>query len=250
MQQGSHGSTVEAHTATGLKAVPVADLGILSCCGHMGDMKYLLEKAEKQECPVVDCTAAARESSIVRATELGTDSAMAGGRYGCKLTAVVEKIKSIPAEERVLVFVQFPDLMNKVEEALVAHGIQTLKIKGSAHQMTTAMEKFQREDIGPEDERVLLLELHNESASGANLTTANHAIFVHPLHVGSLYKYVACETQAIGRIRRYGQKKKVHLWRYLAVDTVDTAIYHERSQAQAALEKEREKKKGARNVAL
>jgi len=105
--------------------------------------------------------------------------------------------------------------------------------------MTHAMEKFQRTVIGPDDERVLLLELHNESASGANLTTANHAIFVHPLHVHSLYKYVACETQAIGRIRRYGQEKKVHLWRYLATDTVDTSIYEERRASQERLEKKR-----------
>ena len=45
------------------------------------------------------------------------------------------------------------------------------------------MTKFQREKLAENDERVLLLELHNESASGANLTTANHVIFVHPLHV-------------------------------------------------------------------
>merc|ERR1711918_147121 len=108
------------------------------------------------------------------------------------------------------------------EEALDESGIRTLKIRGSVHSMTNAMEKFQREEIEEGDERVLLLELHNESASGANLTTANHAIFVHPLHVESLYKYIACETQAIGRIRRYGQKKTVYLYRYLAQDTVDT----------------------------
>ena len=75
--------------------------------------------------------------------------------------------------------------------------------------------------------------------AGANLTTANHAIFVHPLHVPSLQKYIACETQAIGRVRRYGQKKKVHLWRYLATDTIDTTIYEERTAAAEQLEKKR-----------
>ena len=75
--------------------------------------------------------------------------------------------------------------------------------------------------------------------AGANLTTANHAIFVHPLHVGSLQKYIACETQAIGRVRRYGQKKKVHLWRYLAADTIDTTIYEERTAAAGQLERRR-----------
>ena len=75
--------------------------------------------------------------------------------------------------------------------------------------------------------------------AGANLTTANHAIFVHPLHVPSLQKYIACETQAIGRVRRYGQKRKVHLWRYLATDTIDTTIYEERTAAAEQLEKKR-----------
>ena len=75
--------------------------------------------------------------------------------------------------------------------------------------------------------------------AGANLTTANHAIFVHPLHVGSLQKYIACETQAIGRVRRYGQKKKVHLWRYLAAGTIDTTIYEERTAAAGQLERRR-----------
>ena len=75
--------------------------------------------------------------------------------------------------------------------------------------------------------------------AGANLTTANHAIFVHPLHVPSLQKYIACETQAIGRVRRYGQKRKVHLWRYLATDTIDTTIYEERTAAAEQLEEKR-----------
>ena len=79
--------------------------------------------------------------------------------------------------------------------------------------------------------------------AGANLTTANHAIFVHPLHVPSLQKYIACETQAIGRVRRYGQKKKVHLWRYLATDTIDTTIYDERTAAAEQLEKKRHTQK-------
>jgi hypothetical protein len=55
---------------------------------------------------------------------------------------------------------------------------------------------------------LLFLDMSDESASGANLTTCNHAIFVHALFSDSLQKYVASETQAIGRIRRYGQNKK------------------------------------------
>ncbi|KAJ1457239.1 hypothetical protein M885DRAFT_563123 [Pelagophyceae sp. CCMP2097] len=52
-------------------------------------------------------------------------------------------------------------------------------IKGSAHQMS-AMTQLQREALGPENARVLL-ELQRESAPGDDCTTANHAVFVHPL---------------------------------------------------------------------
>jgi hypothetical protein len=38
---------------------------------------------------------------------------------------------------------------------------------------------------------------------GANLTVANHAFFVSPLLTPSKETYVAYESQAIGRIRRY-----------------------------------------------
>ena len=43
--------------------------------------------------------------------------------------------------------------------------------------------------------RVLLLNLADESASGANLTLCNHAIFVHPMLADSQEHYTACETQ-------------------------------------------------------
>ena len=42
--------------------------------------------------------------------------------------------KKTPKDERVLVFVQFPDLMKKVAEAFDAHKVQYLEIKGSASQ--------------------------------------------------------------------------------------------------------------------
>lgn len=37
--------------------------------------------------------------------------------------------------------------------------------------------------------------------------------------------YKAIETQAIGRVRRYGQLKEVNVWRFIARDTIDVEIY-------------------------
>merc|ERR550525_218537 len=89
---------------------------------------------------------------------------------------------------------------------------------------------FQEEELRPHDPRVLLLEMHTESAAGANLTTANHAVFVHPLHVDKLQTYVQCETQAIGRIRRYGQQKKVFIYRLITSGTIDSVLLDKRTR--------------------
>jgi hypothetical protein len=62
-----------------------------------------------------------------------------------------------------------------------------------------------------------------------NLTNANHVIFLSPLLAASKQAYDAKETQAIGRVRRYGQTKHVHIYRFLTVDSVDETIYKERT---------------------
>ena len=48
-----------------------------------------------------------------------------------------------------------------------------------------------------------------------------------PDHV-IIYNIFILFDQAIGRIRRYGQTRKVNVWRYLAKDTIDIEIYSSR----------------------
>lgn len=62
-----------------------------------------------------------------------------------------------------LIFVQFPDLMKKVNEALTAQKIQFLEIKGTATVKSRNLETFQNAT----SHRVLLLNVTDESASGA-----------------------------------------------------------------------------------
>ena len=115
--------------------------------------------------------------------------------------------------------------MKKVAEALQFNKIRYLEIKGSASQKSKNLEKYQNDS----EERVLLLNVMDESASGANLTVANHAVFLCPLLAPSQEVYEACETQAIGRLRRYGQERHVHIYRFLSMNTIDVQVYEERS---------------------
>merc|ERR1719447_402111 len=105
---------------------------IMSCCGHQGCYKCLMEYTERQECPYTGCKAPARTSGVVKAGTLGCDEAhAAGGKFGTKLRQIVERIQDIPKEDRIIVFVQFSDLMKVVSEALADARIEAVEVRGS-----------------------------------------------------------------------------------------------------------------------
>ncbi|KAJ6619889.1 hypothetical protein B0H10DRAFT_2023863 [Mycena sp. CBHHK59/15] len=155
----------------GRESVPISEVSVLSSCGHMGCSECVRNAADQEECvhrASGACISAARVLNIVKAETLGIDDEARDGRgkhYGKKLEQVMDLIKEeIPKDERVLVFVQFPDLMKKVAEALKDNHIKFLEIKGSASAKSKSLESFQQNST----ERVLLLNLMDESASGAN----------------------------------------------------------------------------------
>ena len=104
---------------------------------------------------------------------------------------------------------------------------------GTPLQRSSIIDNFQQLELKAGEPRVLLLNLRDESAAGANLTAASHAIFVHPLLVGSQQEYTSCDTQAVGRVRRYGQSRTVQLYRFLVANSIDEDIFRERRAADA-----------------
>lgn len=117
--------------------------------------------------------------------------------------------------------------MKKVTETLDYNDIPYLEIRGSATMKSKNLEAFQNKS----KEQVLLLNVMDESASGANLTSANHAIFLSPLLAASKEIYDACETQAVGRLVRFGQDKHVSVWRFITKNTIDEQIFEDRKKA-------------------
>ncbi|KAL7269920.1 hypothetical protein RUND412_007381 [Rhizina undulata] len=215
----------------GRKNLPVSDIAVLSSCGHQGCYDCLRKKATEQRCIEPSCLAAARVLNIVKGESLGTEDQKEGiGRHhGMKIEKIITLIKDhIPAGEKVLLFVQFVDLMEKVARVLEEFGVKHIQINGSAAAKSKALDQFQQASA-KDPCKVLLLNVMDESASGANLTNANHAIFISPLLTVNDYEYRSCETQAIGRIRRYGQSKTVHVWRFLTENSIDIEIYEQRS---------------------
>lgn len=70
-----------------------------------------------------------------------------------------------------------------------------------------------------------------------NLTVANHAIFISPLLSKNQFEYTQAETQAIGRIRRFGQVKIANIYRFVTRSTIDEEIYTARGQVLGDLTK-------------
>ncbi|KAJ3182529.1 hypothetical protein HDU85_002627 [Gaertneriomyces sp. JEL0708] len=207
--------------------IPIAELAVLSCCGHAGCRRCLRWHAEDQQCPVLGCRAQVRPVNVVLSESIEVEHLDEPvGKFGAKLRTLTVLIEALK-EERTLVFVQFPDLMEKVAEALTDARIPFLQVKGTAHQKSKSLSTFQNAH-GKNSVKVLLLNVMDESASGANLTVANNVIFLSPLLADTPQIYTACETQAIGRVRRYGQEKLVRIWRLLTTDTIDTKIYEDR----------------------
>ncbi|GAA5896190.1 hypothetical protein JCM6882_008514 [Rhodosporidiobolus microsporus] len=199
---------------------------ILSCCGHEGPAKEVEAGVlSTKKCFVPKCNAQVAAHNIIRGDDLGTDRA--SGHFGYKLETLVTLINKTPKNDRVLVFVQFQDLYDKVHEALTVYGIPVTTISGGANKKSKALDEFQ--DPNAKGKKVLLLHATTSSAAGANLTVANHAFFVSPLLTETKSNYKALSTQAVGRIHRYGQLKTANVVHLLVHGTLDMKIYAERN---------------------
>ncbi|KAI6096979.1 hypothetical protein EDD16DRAFT_1670323 [Pisolithus croceorrhizus] len=194
--------------------VPMGEVAVLSSCGHMGCMTCVKRSADREECVYAVtgmCKAAARILNIVKGETLGVDDEARDGRgrhYGRKLEMVIDLIK---------------------------YAFGTKSPRRNAFLFSSKVRQHRRAKTWrntrtDSEERVLLLNLMDESASGANLTSANHAIFLSPLLAPTQEIYDACETQAVGRLRRYGQLKHVNIWRFLTLDTIDVEIHEQRTK--------------------
>lgn len=212
------------HYPRGSKIIPMA---VLSCCGHVSCHECMVEAVNDQRCVKGDaCHAPVRHTNIVKVSSLGIEGELSSGRYGAKLLHLVNLINTIPKMERVLVFIQWDDLVSKLSEALTSGGISHAQLSGSVKARANTLDRFQ--SAGRDGVRVLLLKLNDASAAGSNLTTANHVIFLGPLFTPTLLNYKATETQAIGRIRRFGQQATVHIHRLLAQETIDETMFEGR----------------------
>lgn len=211
-------------------------VGLSSSCGHKACWDCMKTNAMFSRCSDPECSTGVGKDQILKASDLGHEKGERK-RYGIKLAQLATLMKNyIPQEERILLFVQFDGLLQKVSDALEDYGIKFLRIEGSSKKRSDELMKFQSGS-----ERVLLLDIADESASGSNLTAANHVIFLSPLITEEAQQYEATMEQAIGRAVRFGQVKNVMIWRLMVSDTIDQKVYEEREKRILEVDQELER---------
>ncbi|ODH45084.1 hypothetical protein ACO22_00379 [Paracoccidioides brasiliensis] len=214
-------------------------LSILGECGHAFCEPCIEIARAKERCRLPACGGNVESFRIIKYSDVAfVDSnengdgineqwQVYGGTKFLELIRLVRNTDKIPADEHVLLFIQFPDLMKAASAALGKANIPHLMIPVNDRMASSKITEFQK---GTEKvkSKVLILHLGNVSASGLNLQNANHVIFFHPLFAKSQYDYTSGMAQAIGRSRRYGQQKHVHIYQFLALKTIEVNIFEHR----------------------
>lgn len=222
--------------------IPLNELAITSCA-HTFHLACLREWLKQQRrCPTCRYAPLTLRHVSGLASELAapqkqqTDSVESfkdelRQKFGSKIRAMVRTFREIRRSDlsaKVLIFSQWDEMLDRIGVALAAYDIRHLRIesqKEKRHKSTSAtvLRKFQEEQ-GPSATPVLLLSLES-SASGSNLTAANHVFLVSPMSAENPESAVAYERQAVARVRRPGQERdRVYIWRFVSQGTIEESI--------------------------
>ncbi|MEZ4887329.1 MAG: SNF2-related protein [Chitinophagales bacterium] len=137
------------------------------------------------------------------------------GKDSIKLKELMEHVKDITDNHKILVFSQFLGMLAMIKEQLEKEGIKYEYLDGSltATARKDAVNHFQ------EDEkcRIFLISLKAGSL-GLTLTEADYVYLIDP------WWNPAVEQQAIDRTHRIGQTKNVFAYRMICRDTIEEKI--------------------------
>jgi len=130
-----------------------------------------------------------------------------------KLDVLMELLTEIVSEgHRTLVFSQFTRFLGAARRRLEADGIEYAYLDGSTRNRAVTLAEF-KNGTAP----VFLISL-KAGGFGLNLTEADYCILLDP------WWNPATEAQAVDRVHRIGQTRKVMVYRLVAKDTIEEKV--------------------------
>lgn len=148
----------------------LGSINVLGSCGHILCEECTLATEHSEECSVDGCTASGKEHQVINGEEIGrwkaecdSDSQQCSKYGGSKMDRLVEIIQRTPEEDRVLLFIQFPDAADLACRALEAAEIKHQRVTAAKHALFQQQEKFLAE---LKQHKVLILSLGTDNAAG------------------------------------------------------------------------------------
>jgi len=142
---------------------------------------------------------------------------------GTKLAYIINYIKSTPTKYRII-FSQWDYLLKEVGKVLEQNNIKHLYCQGNVYQKDKVLRLFNSKDTVNNEYRIIMLS-SDSTVSGSNLNNAEEVIFLDPVYGDKQYR-LNTENQAIGRVRRLGNKfKEIKVLRLLIKDSIEEEIF-------------------------
>lgn len=135
------------------------------------------------------------------------------GNESVKLNEIVREIEENASHHKIVIFSQFLKMLDLIKQKLERDKIPYEYLDGQTQNRAERVNRFQ----GDDECRVFLMSL-KAGGVGLNLTEADYVYLVDP------WWNPAVEQQAIDRVHRIGQTKRVFAYRMICKDTIEEKI--------------------------
>lgn len=207
------------------------DMAVSALCGHRVCRECFSQSQiqHNTQCVAEGCNASQQDHHLLWSHTL-KDPQEQASPHGAKFSAAIRLLEDIKTKgEKAILFVQYAEQLSQAASALDSCDIEATIVSQNQHAGQ------QIADFRTNSDTVIVLNASDETAAGSNLQAANHVIFLSPLLRDNQYGYDSTMAQAIGRVRRHGQKKRIHVYRICALHTIDVDILQHRERQTEAI---------------
>jgi len=190
-----------------LAELPTEKVVVINClhqlCEHC--YKQLPKINPEPKCPI--CKELSEDKDVIMHPRYR-------GEKQNKLNRIIKEIQAVPAEEKIVIFIQYHALLEVIAKSLKELNVPALVLKGDCKEIAKTLEKFKEGTKA----KVLLLSTE-QGASGIDLPEVNHIFFAHPFFESERKKAILQYSQCVGRVLRMGQEKKVNVKLFVTQST-------------------------------
>lgn len=211
------------------------NLRAITSCGHIFHEECIRMVVEDSKaCPTCRCALAPKDIALIhevlgdereKAENADRPAEAEAPEHGSKMAKIVETLREVRKQEpgaKIIMFCQWERILKFIAATMEKLGEhRPLVLRGALAQRQATIRDFVHSESPKHS--VLLLSLE-KSPTGMNLVSCHHLFLVHPMYAPSRERAVATELQAIGRLRRQGQKSRVTVHRFVTRGTIEEEI--------------------------